>query len=217
MVEISDLAEEDEIAFDPLINEYFGALADEDVEQSAESLPINTDAALVLFEHRWAIGLQQALNTAGGFLLDSAYINPRTQSEVISKLINWRWKMLRRRPARRRVARRAVGRKAVRRRRGRRLLGAAAVGGAGYYAGKKISEGRQQEDMQDQQIADLQDQAAVQQQATYAPPPPAAPPQAAPAPQEDTISQLERLGDLKDQGVLTEEEFQAQKAKILGT
>ncbi len=40
--------------------------------------------------------------------------------------------------------------------------------------------------------------------------------QAAPAPQEDVISQLERLGALKAQGVLTEEEFQAQKAKILG-
>ena len=44
---------------------------------------------------------------------------------------------------------------------------------------------------------------------------PAAP--ATPPAQEDTISQLERLGALKDQGVLTEEEFQAQKAKILGT
>jgi hypothetical protein len=32
-----------------------------------------------------------------------------------------------------------------------------------------------------------------------------------------TISQLERFGALKDQGVLTEEEFQAQKVKILGT
>lgn len=85
-------------------------------------------------------------------------------------------------------------------------MGAAAVGGAGYYAGKKISEGRQDDYMQDQQIADLQDQAAAQPV-----------PQAAPTPQEDTLSQLERLGDLKDQGVLTEEEFQAQKAKILGT
>jgi membrane protease subunit (stomatin/prohibitin family) len=45
----------------------------------------------------------------------------------------------------------------------------------------------------------------------------AQPQQAAPTPQDDTISQLERLGALKDQGVLTEEEFQAQKAKILGT
>ena len=53
------------------------------------------------------------------------------------------------------------------------------------------------------------------QQVVYAAPPPAAP--AAPEPQEDTIAQLERLGALKNQGVLTEEEFQAQKAKILGS
>ena len=45
----------------------------------------------------------------------------------------------------------------------------------------------------------------------------AAPAPAAPAQQEDTISQLERLGALKSQGVLTEEEFEAQKAKLLGT
>jgi phage FluMu gp28-like protein len=37
--------------------------------------------------------------------------------------------------------------------------------------------------------------------------------QAAPAP--DPIAQLQQLADLKSQGVLTEEEFQAQKARIL--
>jgi hypothetical protein len=42
----------------------------------------------------------------------------------------------------------------------------------------------------------------------------AAPAQAAPAP--DPIQQLKDLADLKDQGVLTEEEFAAQKARILG-
>ena len=47
----------------------------------------------------------------------------------------------------------------------------------------------------------------------YAPPPPAAP---VAAPPEDPITQLERLGALKAQGLLTEEEFNAQKAKILG-
>ena len=47
----------------------------------------------------------------------------------------------------------------------------------------------------------------------YAPPP--EPAYAAPA-QEDVIGQLERLGALKAQGLLTEEEFQAQKAKLLG-
>ena len=56
----------------------------------------------------------------------------------------------------------------------------------------------------------------------YAPPaqPPqqAPPPQAeyAPEPQPDPLEQLERLGKLKAQGVLSEEEFAREKAKILG-
>jgi hypothetical protein len=53
----------------------------------------------------------------------------------------------------------------------------------------------------------------AQQEATEAPPPaPAAP--AAPA-ESSTIDQLKELGELKAQGILTEEEFAAQKAKIL--
>ena len=44
----------------------------------------------------------------------------------------------------------------------------------------------------------------------YAPPPP----EAASAP--DPIEQLKQLGELRQQGILTEEEFAAQKAKILG-
>jgi len=43
--------------------------------------------------------------------------------------------------------------------------------------------------------------------------PPQAPPAAAPAP--DPIDQLRRLGELHTQGVLTDDEFAAQKAKIL--
>lgn len=43
------------------------------------------------------------------------------------------------------------------------------------------------------------------------------PMQAAPAapPQEDKLEQLQKLGELKTSGVLTEAEFEAQKAKIL--
>jgi hypothetical protein len=41
-------------------------------------------------------------------------------------------------------------------------------------------------------------------------------PTEAPVGQEDAITQLERLGALKAQGLLTEEEFAAQKAKLLG-
>ena len=52
-------------------------------------------------------------------------------------------------------------------------------------------------------------------QQTYEAPPPA--PQPAPQQQSDTISQLKDLADLKNQGVLTEAEFEAQKARILGS
>jgi hypothetical protein len=41
-------------------------------------------------------------------------------------------------------------------------------------------------------------------------------PQPAPA-QPDPLEQLQRLGELKASGVLTEAEFEAQKAKILAT
>ena len=50
----------------------------------------------------------------------------------------------------------------------------------------------------------------------------AAPPQAAPAPPpaaaggDDMITKLKELGELHAQGILTDEEFAAQKAKILG-
>ena len=57
--------------------------------------------------------------------------------------------------------------------------------------------------------------------AEQAPPPQevAPEPQYAPpvqAQQEDVITQLERLGALKAQGILTEEEFAVQKAQLLG-
>jgi len=52
-----------------------------------------------------------------------------------------------------------------------------------------------------------------QQQQAAAPPPPAP---AAPA-ASSTIEQLKELGELKAQGILTEEEFAAQKAKLLGS
>ena len=50
------------------------------------------------------------------------------------------------------------------------------------------------------------------QQQAQEQPAPAAP---APAPQEDNISKLRELGELHTQGILTDEEFAAQKAKLL--
>jgi hypothetical protein len=55
-------------------------------------------------------------------------------------------------------------------------------------------------------------QAEPQQQASEQAPPPPAP--SAPS-TDDKLAQLKELGQLKESGVLTEAEFEAQKAKIL--
>jgi hypothetical protein len=91
------------------------------------------------------------------------------------------------------------------------------VGGVAYHAGKKVQQGREEDAYRDQQIEDLQQQ---QQQQQYAPPPPPAAAPPAPAPNQgispEAMDQLKQLADLKAQGILTDEEFAAQKAKILG-
>ena len=57
--------------------------------------------------------------------------------------------------------------------------------------------------------AQEQQQYAEQPQQAYAAPAPAA------DPMEDKLGQLKQLAELKDQGILTQAEFDAQKAKIL--
>jgi hypothetical protein len=52
----------------------------------------------------------------------------------------------------------------------------------------------------------------VYAQPAYAAPPPPAP---APAPAADPLEQLTKLAQLRDSGILTQQEFEAQKAKIL--
>ena len=69
----------------------------------------------------------------------------------------------------------------------------------------------------DANIYAQREQAYADQQAAAAPPPPPPAPAAAPASSGDTISQLKELAELKAQGILTDEEFAAQKAKILGS
>lgn len=62
-----------------------------------------------------------------------------------------------------------------------------------------------------------QEEQQYAQQQQYAPPPQPAPAAAAAAPQRDVASQLRDLAELKNQGVLSEAEFEAQKAKLLAS
>jgi Short C-terminal domain len=87
----------------------------------------------------------------------------------------------------------------------RPLMRAAAVGGVAYMGSKAGAAKANQQ--------------AAQAQAAQAPPAPApaAPAPAAPAADsaQDRIAQLKELAGLRDAGVLTEEEFASEKAKIL--
>jgi len=72
---------------------------------------------------------------------------------------------------------------------------------------------RQQRKYADQDAAYVEQQAAAAQQGYDQ----GAQVQAAPAPAaDDTAAQIEELGKLKEQGLLTEEEFTAKKKQILG-
>jgi len=96
------------------------------------------------------------------------------------------------------------------------LLRAAAVGGGAYMAGKhnanRRAEQEQYQQDQDDRISNLEAQQA--QPASAPPPAPAPAPAAAPSPM---IDQLNQLAALHQQGVLSDEEFAAAKAKLLGT
>lgn len=93
----------------------------------------------------------------------------------------------------------------------RPLLRAAAVGGGAYLAGKRRAQRQAdqqyQDAAQDQRISDLE-----QQQATV-PAPRDSGEQAVPS----MADQLNQLADLHQQGVLSDDEFAAAKAKLLGT
>ena len=77
---------------------------------------------------------------------------------------------------------------------------------AGMRAGERRAEASQAQQQQSQQAQQQAYQQGQQAQAQ----------QAAAAPQQDTIAELKKLGDLHMSGVLTDEEFATAKKKLLG-
>jgi hypothetical protein len=62
-----------------------------------------------------------------------------------------------------------------------------------------------------------EDQAALSGEAPAAAPAPASPPPAAPATGDPSyINELEKLADLRDRGIITDEDFEAKKKELLG-
>ncbi|GMR05814.1 MAG: hypothetical protein BMS9Abin25_0389 [Gammaproteobacteria bacterium] len=83
----------------------------------------------------------------------------------------------------------------------------AAIAGTATAVSNRVSRRQATKWAGDQAQQDAQIQAQAAQQTTAPAPAPA---------QNDMIAQLEQLAQLKNQGILTEEEFAAKKALILG-
>jgi putative oligomerization/nucleic acid binding protein len=86
----------------------------------------------------------------------------------------------------------------------RPLMRAAVVGGAAYHMGKRSAQHQQDE----AELAAYQQQDYADQQQTAAP---------AGAMSDSKFDELQRLAQLKEQGILTDAEFEVQKAKILAS
>ena len=90
----------------------------------------------------------------------------------------------------------------------------AVVAGTATAVSNRVSRRQANRWSQNDQAAYEQQQYAEPQyaQPQYAPPPPPPPPSST----DNMIEQLRQLAELKEQGILTDEEFAAQKAKLLG-
>jgi hypothetical protein len=90
----------------------------------------------------------------------------------------------------------------------RPLLRGALVAGTGYMAGRNAARRQEAEAEQDAELARLRAQ-QDQPTAAQAPPPP--------PPAGNVVDELTRLGALRAQGLISDPEFAAAKAKLLGT
>jgi hypothetical protein len=73
-------------SFAPILANRMGLFTSDDVETIAESLPPETSALAILFEHRWAEDIKDAMANAGGFLVARAVIPPEVLEEVNAEL-----------------------------------------------------------------------------------------------------------------------------------
>ena len=86
------------------------------------------------------------------------------------------------------------------------VIAGTATAVSGGVQKRQAEKANQQADQAQQEQWDQQQQWAAQQQAA-----------AAPAAEESMVDQLTKLADLKAQGILSEAEFEAAKAKVLAS
>jgi hypothetical protein len=82
-IELEDLPSESMDAFSALVEDLVESLiSEEDVEDLAEALEPNSSAAIMLFEHTWAIPFRDALVNSGGQLVARLPITEEALAEI---------------------------------------------------------------------------------------------------------------------------------------
>jgi Family of unknown function (DUF6325) len=75
-MELSDLRGEEAEQLGPIAGDLLQVLEPDDVEAAASTIPTNSSAGLLLFEHTWAVGLKEAIMDAGGIPLAGGLVAP---------------------------------------------------------------------------------------------------------------------------------------------
>jgi hypothetical protein len=70
------------LTWDPLVEDVLGLLSSDDIAQIGQSLQLNSSAALMLFENRWATEFRDAVLRAQGRMV----LNERVPKAVIDQL-----------------------------------------------------------------------------------------------------------------------------------
>jgi hypothetical protein len=73
-------------AFAPLLGDRMALFTPEDLEDIADTMPADTAGLIVLFEHRWAEDLKDAIAAAGGFLVNRTVVPPEVLAEVSAEI-----------------------------------------------------------------------------------------------------------------------------------
>lgn len=72
--------------FAPMLEGLNGLLTDEDILGIAEGLEANTSALVIMFEHRWAVRIKEAIAAAGGFLVARETVSPEALEMLNAEL-----------------------------------------------------------------------------------------------------------------------------------
>ena len=86
IVELSNTDDPRFASFAPLLAQMRALFTPEDLQAIADSLPLGSAGLALLFEHRWAEDIKDAIAAAGGFLVRRDVVPPEVLAEVSAEL-----------------------------------------------------------------------------------------------------------------------------------